>query len=118
MNPLLLQVTIGVGAFLLGALFATVFAWNRLRHARRALREQADDHAAAIAVKKLRIRELEAKLAESPSGPESPTEEAMVEKLESLQKLMPLRVDDPTWMTGRLERPQSSAPRETPPHQN
>jgi hypothetical protein len=101
-NPLLLQITIGVGAFLLGFIVATLVAGKRVRNTRRAALQQADDHASAMAVKKLRIRELEAKLA----GREA--DEERIDKLSSLQRVVPVQVNDTTWMTGRIDRPQGS----------
>jgi hypothetical protein len=113
-NPLLLQITIGVGAFVLGFIVATLVAGKRVRNTRRAVLEQADDHASAMAVKKLRIRELETRLAAREA------DEERIDKLSSLQRVVPMQVNDPTWMTSRIDRPQGTpAPREgTPPNPN
>lgn len=102
MNPILLQITIGVGAFLLGLIVATLVAGKRVRNSRRAVLDQADDHASALAIKKLRIRELEAKLAARDA------DEERIDKLSSLQRVVPMQVNDPTWMTGRVDRAQGS----------
>jgi hypothetical protein len=74
-NPLMLQIAIGAGGLLAGFVVGTLMAGKRLRGTRAAARKEADDLQSQIAMKRLRIRELEAKLAE---------EKAAVPQIEAL----------------------------------
>jgi hypothetical protein len=71
----MLQIAIGAGGLLVGFAVGALMAGKRIRGTRAAARKEAGDLQSQIAVRRLRIRELEAKLAE---------EKAAVPEIEAL----------------------------------
>ncbi|MDH3734555.1 MAG: hypothetical protein OEU54_13575 [Gemmatimonadota bacterium] len=104
MNPLFLQIAIGAGALLVGFLIGTLMAGKRLRKTRKAAQQQADDFESQLAIKRLRIHELKARL--ESDVPDEPLE-PLPPSLTKMSSATPTR---PRWLATPAERTPDSAP--------
>lgn len=105
LNPLVVQISIGAGAFVVGFVVATVAAGGRLRRTRANAQSQADGLQEQVAIKRLRIRELEGKLADlRPSGPSAD------DIAPTFQEILAKGSVGPRRLATRMDRTPDSAP--------
>lgn len=105
LNPLLLQIAIGAGGLLLGVVVGTLMAGKRLRGTRSRADQQASDLEGQIAVKRLRIRELESKLADART-PAAPIDQLPA----SYQQVLPPQPTHGRWLSDPTDSPSDVTP--------